>query len=399
MQQSSELAIGERVRLARLRRGMSRRQVAELAGRSEEWLRQIETGERPLNRLDTIQLLARVLQVRDLAEITGPLFSSSAGGRLRHQHLDQVRRALRPRVLANEPGRGLADLRRSVRHAETAWRVSRQQVSALGAVLPDLISDALSARRTDDPGQRREALRTLVAVYQLTDAYLRHAGERRLASQVCERMLIAAQDTDDPELMALATYRVAAAALGEGDAEEGLSTALDSLLLIKSRVRAEDQAFVPMWGAFNLLAATCSARLRRSADADRMLEIANQTATRLGPSYHHGETLFGQLNCAIQSAAIAVDTGRATGGGATSVDVSEIPSASRRTRYHIELAQAAIRRRDHEAALGLLCEAERHSTEIPVFNHRARSVARDLLRARRPSREAFRLADRLRVLA
>lgn len=63
-------SIGERILIYRRRRGLSRRAVAELCGRTGEWLRQIETGLRPLDRLSMLIRLAEVLHVADLSELT-----------------------------------------------------------------------------------------------------------------------------------------------------------------------------------------------------------------------------------------------------------------------------------------------------------------------------------------
>src|ERR1041384_5024435 len=52
-------------------RGLSRRVLANLVGCSEEWLRLVEKGARPLDRLSTIMRIADVLRVNDLSELVG----------------------------------------------------------------------------------------------------------------------------------------------------------------------------------------------------------------------------------------------------------------------------------------------------------------------------------------
>ncbi|WP_165977514.1 helix-turn-helix domain-containing protein, partial [Nonomuraea diastatica] len=46
--------IGAAVRTLRMRRGLTMRACAELCGNGEEWLRLIESGRRPLDRLSTV---------------------------------------------------------------------------------------------------------------------------------------------------------------------------------------------------------------------------------------------------------------------------------------------------------------------------------------------------------
>jgi len=61
--QSDHLTIGERVAFYRKRRGLTQRVLAELVGRTEEWLRKVESDTNPLDRLSVITALARVLGV------------------------------------------------------------------------------------------------------------------------------------------------------------------------------------------------------------------------------------------------------------------------------------------------------------------------------------------------
>ena len=62
--------IGERIRIYRTRRGLSQIKLANLIGRSENWLSQIERGERPIQRLGPLAELARVLEV-PMTELIG----------------------------------------------------------------------------------------------------------------------------------------------------------------------------------------------------------------------------------------------------------------------------------------------------------------------------------------
>ncbi|KWX03348.1 hypothetical protein TH66_10300 [Carbonactinospora thermoautotrophica] len=400
---NEDLTIGERVRLARQRRGLSRRAVAELAGRTEEWLRQIETGERPVQRIDTLQLLARVLKVRDISELTGSLFvMTKDGSRPQHGRLAAVRRALRPHLSdTTTPSPDLAALRRSIQHADTAWLVSRQQITALGLVLPELLSAAIAAQQSATGQQRREALRLLVEVYRLTDNYLRHAGDRQLAAQVCDRMLLAAQEADDPELISLSAYKVAAAAQNNDEPEEALTLAMDAVKLFRPWLTSGDHEALALWGSLHLCASTSAARLRRGAEADRLWSIADEAAKALGPNYHHPATIFGQLNCGIHAVDIALETGRSSDAveRSANLNVSAVPSASRRARHFIDLARAFYHRRDRAAAVGALLTAERQSTEVVTFNQGARRLMYDLLRAKRPEPEVLALAGRMRVIA
>ena len=49
-----DIPIGERIKLYRRRRGLSHPKLAQLIGRSESWLSQVERGVRSVDRLSTI---------------------------------------------------------------------------------------------------------------------------------------------------------------------------------------------------------------------------------------------------------------------------------------------------------------------------------------------------------
>ena len=58
-----QLSIGERIAFYRRRRGLSQVVLANLVGRTEDWLSKIERGDRPIRNVDVLADLARVLRV------------------------------------------------------------------------------------------------------------------------------------------------------------------------------------------------------------------------------------------------------------------------------------------------------------------------------------------------
>src|SRR4051794_11091848 len=61
---------GARVRYWRLKRGLSQRALADLAGLSQGYVSQVESGTKPIDRRSTLVRLADALQV-SVAEIVG----------------------------------------------------------------------------------------------------------------------------------------------------------------------------------------------------------------------------------------------------------------------------------------------------------------------------------------
>src|SRR3712207_4059762 len=56
-------SVGDRIAFYRRRRGLTQRVLANLVGRSEDWLSKIERNERDVRRLDVINEVARALRV------------------------------------------------------------------------------------------------------------------------------------------------------------------------------------------------------------------------------------------------------------------------------------------------------------------------------------------------
>lgn len=66
------ISVGERVAFYRAHRGLTQAQVAAMVGRSEDWLSEIERGERDLRKLDTIVRLVGALWVSVTAVLGQP---------------------------------------------------------------------------------------------------------------------------------------------------------------------------------------------------------------------------------------------------------------------------------------------------------------------------------------
>ncbi|MEV0520278.1 helix-turn-helix transcriptional regulator, partial [Nonomuraea sp. NPDC050405] len=254
------LVDGARIMAMRRARGLSRRVLADLVGCSEEWLRLVEKGVRPLDRLSTLMRIAGVLRVVDMSElvggpialpaVSGPAVSGSAmsgrsmagpgghaGGRAgpgghaggRYGGADEMGLALLfPRRPAD--GEAAASVHRVRRHVTAAWEVWRRsprRYTELRRDLPGLLLMAdTTARREPDPAQAQaevqaeaqagapaqdqaEAGVELGRVYRLFATVLRGCGEHALALLAADRAVSAAPG--DPSAVALARAETAEA--------------------------------------------------------------------------------------------------------------------------------------------------------------------------------------------
>ncbi len=192
---------GERIKHFGNRAGMSRPILGGLVGRSAEWVKAAETGRLQVPRLPMLLKIARVLDVRDLAELTGDghavpvqVFAGEA-----HAALTAVQEALTDyRVESLAAPVSVAHLQVRL---DQAWEVRHSTPNhrtAVGALLPDLIRDAQCAVRTTAGTQRRGARLVLAGVYRLADFYVAYQPAPELVWLVADRALAEAQEADDP---------------------------------------------------------------------------------------------------------------------------------------------------------------------------------------------------------
>src|SRR5215469_1939514 len=89
----TEGPIGERIRIYRMRRGISQKQLAELVGRSESWLSQVERGIRSVDRLSVLVDIARILKV-DVETLSGHQLALAPNGLPELEGVEAIRSAL-----------------------------------------------------------------------------------------------------------------------------------------------------------------------------------------------------------------------------------------------------------------------------------------------------------------
>ncbi len=184
-------SVGARIRQARERAGMSRRVLGGLVNRSAEWVKAVETGRLQTPKLQMLTKLAHVLDVRDLAELTGndeAVSVSRFAPGAAHQALYDVQAALTEYRLT--PDTRPVDLAHLAERLASAWKVrhsSPDHRTQLGALLPDLIRDAQRAVRAPRGEERRDARRILAGVYQLADFYVAFQPVPELVRLVADR--------------------------------------------------------------------------------------------------------------------------------------------------------------------------------------------------------------------
>ncbi|MFJ3158865.1 helix-turn-helix domain-containing protein [Streptomyces kanasensis] len=396
------LTVGQRIRRARERAGLSRPVLAGLVDRSPDWVKGVENGAIGMPRLPMLLRLAEVLGVEDLADLTGEgRISSSTYGKTAHADLPLVKHALATYRLTtrDEEPEPVDVLASRVRRAWQLWHCPDQGASnghrsRIAQLLPDLLADTRHAVRAHEGAERRRALVAQAQTYHLAQLYLSFQPAPDLVMLTGDRAMAAAQDADSPKAVAAAAWYVNHVYRDAGEATDArVELAEEAASLLRQDDDPEDLA---RWGLLQLAVALSFAKIGRHGSAWRYWDRADSAARRLGDTYAHPWLIFGRG--IVDAYALTMHNDMARVGealeAATSLDLGSVPSATRRSYHLIEAARAHGRQGEHVAAVHLLTKAYDESPETIQYNLYARAALPDLVRAAPPvvREDARRLA-------
>ncbi|MFC9433059.1 helix-turn-helix domain-containing protein [Nocardia sp. NPDC057030] len=377
------LPVGARIELRRIQRRMSRRAVAHRVGRSEEWLRLIESGRRRLDSVQIIVQLAEVLLIDDVTELI------DVPARAVPHSTDAVERVLAPltRVLLDYPALeiyAVADQRATVsavraelRRCQEIWACSPQRYSALGERLPAVV---WSCRVLRWQSAQADSAELLVHAYHLAVQLLMKIGAHRLAAVVADRAMGVAGDLGIPLLLAASSRQLADALLQLEKYDECRDHAVAAVArLAKQLPGSVDGAAVTC--ALYLLAAKAAHAQDDLADADRFLALAQQARAlpqpRAGAGQPSGATELGLAR--MENALRHNDFDEIIRIGAAHEPTEREPVGDR-ARYHIVLAYSFVRRGQDVAAAFALDKAAAACPEDLRYDPEARQALQYLLR-------------------
>ncbi|MFC1420369.1 helix-turn-helix domain-containing protein [Streptacidiphilus cavernicola] len=403
---AEELSVGERIRILRDRRGMSRAVLAGLVGRSAVWLRKIESGERRLHSLPMIVKLARALHVSDVSELMGAAMSAPVdqGGRVSHPYVAPLRDAIHAPLF----GRPLAlpesveVLSGRVAQAWRTWHMSPMNRTETGSVLPELLSACQAAVRRSEGDERRRAHVVLASAYGLAQMFAAHITEPELYWLTVDRARNSAEESDDPARLAMAAWVMANGLSASGYTEECIRLLTDAAASLRPLLEEGSDDLRGVFGSVCLKAAITHAQDGEEGSAWRWWDEASKTA-KLMPGYLHPETAFGSGNCAVHAVTMGVElkTPGAALKKAEETNPEGIESLERRSRLYVDAARSQWARKEGSGALHYLSTAFEMSPECVRYVPPARALAAELaLKATGTLKgEAVALAEAVGVLA
>ena len=151
------MSVGERVAIYRRRRGLSQLALANMIGRSEAWLSQVERGIRHVDRVSVLIRLAQVLKVT-VEDLIGQPLSLAPNGGIEFRAIPALRAALTDRSYA--VARRWAGQAFSGAGSGSAWRVMVSCQRSLTAARLSLGSRR-SCCSTTKPTRTRATWRTI----------------------------------------------------------------------------------------------------------------------------------------------------------------------------------------------------------------------------------------------
>jgi transcriptional regulator with XRE-family HTH domain len=378
------LSFGQRVQRARERAGKTRTVIADRVGQSTEWVKAIETGRIGMPRLPKLLRLAHAIGVEDITELIGDeRIAAATYTKAEHLSLPVVRQALtryqlRPADREPEPANVLAA---RVRQCWKLWHADGDHRTAIVALLPKLLDDTQHSSRALDGPDRRRAQVALAEAYHLAQLFLSFQPAPDLVFLTGDRAMAAAQDADSPRAIAAAAWYMNHVHRDAGEAAEArVDLAEQAAALIPQE---DDPDHIARRGLLYLAVALSYAKTGQAGDAWRYWDKADAAARQLGDDYAHPWLIFGRgivdgyaitMHNDLVQPVKALEV-------ADSLDLTSIPSATRRSYHLIETARAHGLLDEGAAAVSYLQRAFRESPETIQYNLHTRSVLPELVRS------------------
>jgi transcriptional regulator with XRE-family HTH domain len=376
-------ALGRRVAFYRGRRGLSQKELGALIDRSESWVSQVERGVRRIDRMSVLESLADALgvSVADLA----PESSVVAAAAERPHAVTSLSLALSSSDALQAVLSDVApvDVDRLGSEAALAWEFAHgSRYEDLSNLLGTLIPELEYAVRKTSGVDRQRACVAKATAYHAAAGVLSKMGEIAAAWVAVDRAITAAEDADDPLLMAEGAFRLAIVFQGARRFDLAKRTAESAANALGRLVDAGEMEAIALRGALYLQLAVAAARTNDGEQAYAYLGRAREAAAQLGVDRNDYHTEFGPTNVLLHEVNIAVELGDA--GHALRVagkaDTSGL-SAERQARLLIEVARAHAQRRQGHLMVSTLRQAEQIAPEQIHTHPLVRELVEDALRS------------------
>jgi transcriptional regulator with XRE-family HTH domain len=360
---------------------MSQKTLADLAGLSQSYVSQLESGDRPLDRKSTQLAIAQALNI-SVAQLLGQ--RSAAADPIRDRAIAHVPR-IRDVLIELAHGE-----RRAPRRDRDAVRAAVMQATelrnaadyaALAPMLPELLLDLGGHNGTLAPEMVETAFAARYA--------LKTMGYADLAREAAQIGVRVADEHGDPAWRGQALYSlvqafpVESAQLGQRLIER----TADELQSTPGRDAQE------IYGCLHILAGFEAAVAVHPDEAAAHLDEAADVAAALGEPQRRGElsagingNWFGPPQVDVWRVAVAAELGDAAAAidVARRIDLQALPVPNRHVYYWTDMARALAAGGEDREAMHALAKAERAAPQHFRWNPVVRDLCQTLIaRARR----------------
>jgi len=382
-----DIPTGQLIRLYRIDRKKSTVSVATHAGITVRYLEMIEAGTKTPS-LPVLRKLAKVLGVRTAALIGEPPCENHEG--LINSRLAEIERALITyrSIGLTEPGTrpDLPVLTEQVNAAWQAWFTSPTRYTDVLRLLPDLIVDA--ERAIHATGRSSDAFRQASEVYQLARSVVITVGRVDLGGVVSDRAMRYAEETEDPLLIAAATWNLGHALLADDKPSGALDLAMKGSEALMPLLPDGTPEHFSLYGGLLLVAAIAAGR---TGDPWRGRELlrgsAREAGQRVGSGQDFHHMVFGPDNVGIHVVNLEYEAGEISAALrlANEVDITTIPCLGRQVAHLSQVARCYECAGNDTAVFVHLKMAKRLCPEDFLYKKTVRSMVTTLVKRAKPS--------------
>ena len=206
-------------------------------------------------------------------------------------------------------------------------------------------------------------------------------GEADLAWIAAERAMQAADEADDPLVLASAARSGTHALLAVGRFDDALELGEVAARWLGPRMADGDPAALSLYGMLHLRTAVAAARHQDRSTANELLGLAGRAADRLGEDANYWFTGFGPSNVELHKVSAALDLGDISQviESGPRINVDHLP-VERQVTHLIDLARAYSLVAKDDEALQTLLTAEQKSPTIVRHSTVVREVVRSMYR-------------------
>lgn len=390
--------IGDRIK--RLRpTGMTQSILAAKAGLSLSLIRQLEQNQRQTASIGSLHSIARALDV-DLGELFGSPAMPDAGP---ESGVIALRNAVAnvDDLIGDDPSEGSTlDRANATRTERYLWGTYWSgKYDLLTSLTPHALYDLRATLHNAGAADRPWAADALARAYWAAACTLAHLRQPDSAFVAIREAIRVCDKSSDPFLAATLRGTVSWQMLVNGRFDEAEKVALRAAESIEPHGDVESPQ-LSAYGSLILTGATAAARGQRKPQARELVEVASETAARIGADRDDYETAFGPSQVAMQRVDVGIVTeeyGSALADARLMPKNPNLPLAAR-ARHNTDKAFAHVQLGHDEQAQKIILATESMAPDWMRHQTLAKSVARELLvREARTSTPLRLLATRIGV--